>query len=340
MRRIGALSAFLLLSGLDGTAGAQAWPADGEWRVLFCGGVPSYDPLRDEPGATNERDVVGDATHPALYFYADADFLYFRMRVDADPLQGTELRPFGWGVELDTDGDRTTYELLGEVDGISNPDVVVLARNTMQRSPDDPADPVEQRITTYDAATHARGVPAEGAFASSFGGTPDFFVDWALSLADLASEGVAPDTELVLVMGTSQNTQALNADLACHDGSSGEPSLSATSTDAVRPDGAVVTDSDGDGLTDNEERVIGTAPDDPDTDGDGFSDGVEVRAGSDPLDPASTPDQPPPGSGIRGGPGAWCGVGHGDPRSSSWPLVALLAALLLARGRRAASRSR
>ena len=43
-------------------------------------------------------------------------------------------------------------------------------------------------------------------------------------------------------------------------------------------------DSDGDGLTDEEEAALGTDPLDPDSDGDGLSDGDEVRVhGTDPL---------------------------------------------------------
>jgi hypothetical protein len=55
-------------------------------------------------------------------------------------------------------------------------------------------------------------------------------------------------------------------------------------TDPLRPD------TDGDGLTDFEELfVYHTNPLDPDTDGDGFNDGVEILFGSDPLNPNSTP---------------------------------------------------
>lgn len=42
-------------------------------------------------------------------------------------------------------------------------------------------------------------------------------------------------------------------------------------------------DSDGDGLTDDEERLLGTDPFRTDSDGDGISDGDEVRLGLDPL---------------------------------------------------------
>src|SRR5262249_38057039 len=46
-----------------------------------------------------------------------------------------------------------------------------------------------------------------------------------------------------------------------------------------------LTDSDGDGLPDAAEPVVGTSPGLADTDGDGISDGAEVTQGSDPLVP-------------------------------------------------------
>lgn len=42
-------------------------------------------------------------------------------------------------------------------------------------------------------------------------------------------------------------------------------------------------DSDGDGLTDEQELALGTDPHNPDTDGDGYPDGVEVENGFNPL---------------------------------------------------------
>jgi hypothetical protein len=46
-------------------------------------------------------------------------------------------------------------------------------------------------------------------------------------------------------------------------------------------------DTDGDGLTDAEEAVLGTNPNVADTDQDGQPDGAEVDAGTDPLDSGS-----------------------------------------------------
>ncbi len=48
----------------------------------------------------------------------------------------------------------------------------------------------------------------------------------------------------------------------------------------------IFLDSDQDGLTNQEEKALGTDPNKFDTDGDGYSDGAEVRSGYDPLKPA------------------------------------------------------
>ncbi|MBN8469517.1 calcium-binding protein [Corallococcus exiguus] len=47
--------------------------------------------------------------------------------------------------------------------------------------------------------------------------------------------------------------------------------------------GHMLTDSDGDGVSDDDERALGLDPTSPDTDQDGLMDGVELRMGLDPL---------------------------------------------------------
>ena len=55
--------------------------------------------------------------------------------------------------------------------------------------------------------------------------------------------------------------------------------------------GAVLADSDGDGMADDEERALGSDPLAPDTDGDGLMDGIEVKMGLSPLE--GSIDTPP-----------------------------------------------
>ncbi|WP_228517725.1 thrombospondin type 3 repeat-containing protein [Aliidiomarina indica] len=62
--------------------------------------------------------------------------------------------------------------------------------------------------------------------------------------------------------------------------------------------GTTFIDSDGDGLSDAEELLLGTDPFNPDTDGDGFSDYEEVMAGTDPLDPNDFPVVDADGDGV------------------------------------------
>jgi hypothetical protein len=64
----------------------------------------------------------------------------------------------------------------------------------------------------------------------------------------------------------------------------------------------VKTDSDGDGLTDDEERLEGTKADSPDTDGDELYDGEEVKSWqSSPLHADSDGDGAPDGTEVRAG---------------------------------------
>ncbi|NIR35216.1 MAG: hypothetical protein GWO22_04050 [Actinobacteria bacterium] len=313
-----AASAALLLPT---SALAQTFPTDDQWVALTCAGIPSWDPVRDEPGANDERDAVGDADAPATYVYADDSFAYYRMRLDGDPGVDADLRPFGWGVEMDIDGSRDSYEVLTIVDGISNPDEVQLHENTTQRTPGDPTDPPEMLVGTFAVPPHARAVLAEGPFASSFNGNPDYFIDWAVPVADLESVGVLDTTTLAMVFGTSSSTSGLDADIVCHDGAGDPPTLQGSSTDPRQRDGSTVADTDSDGLADDEEVVIGTDATVADTDGDGFDDGTEVREGTDPLDPMSFPQ----GLGLRGGGGPTGCAASGDAPFMPLGLLLLLA---------------
>lgn len=58
----------------------------------------------------------------------------------------------------------------------------------------------------------------------------------------------------------------------------------------IQEENQKVKDSDGDGLTDDEEIALGTNPYSPDTDGDGVIDSIERGSGTDATNPSDTPD--------------------------------------------------
>ncbi len=66
--------------------------------------------------------------------------------------------------------------------------------------------------------------------------------------------------------------------------------------------GGVIMDTDGDGLTDEEEAKLGTSPDNVDTDGDGLSDREEINVyKTDPLNPDTDNDGYSDGVEVKGG---------------------------------------
>ena len=73
--------------------------------------------------------------------------------------------------------------------------------------------------------------------------------------------------------------------VACSAGgsSAGEAPVQVDTGETAPPD------TDGDGLSDDDELALGTDPDEPDTDGDGFEDGEEVDGNTDPTDATDRP---------------------------------------------------
>jgi DNA-binding winged helix-turn-helix (wHTH) protein len=143
-------------SWLAGPAAAQDFSA-AAWAPLPCRGHLMDDPYRDESGAFDERDLVGDQGLPAGYRAVDADFAYFRLRLDRDPMPGGDPRPFAWGILLDRDGDLATYEAQILVNGIASQ--VELYANTVTTLPDDPTDPPDDPpVATWPLAGAARSV--------------------------------------------------------------------------------------------------------------------------------------------------------------------------------------
>jgi hypothetical protein len=258
------------------------------------------DGYRDQSGAVDDRDLVGSFLSPAGFRAVDDQFLYFRLRLDGNPMQGNRLTQFAWGVELSTDGDPTNYEILIGVDGAS--ETVRLYSNTTTTVPDSPADPADQLVMMYPFAANGRLVDAG---ASLNGGGNDTFLDWAVPWSDLAGLGLARGTLVHLWAASSTNPDRLNGDFACHDGGGGSevPALSRDTAAPIAPD-----PGQGPG-------PVGG----PDGSGGGNADG-----GGNVVGP----------SGIEGGPGCDCGVAGRDAPALATTLALALVGVVLVRLRR------
>src|SRR5262245_55786816 len=106
--RLIAASSIVAASLQAAPVSAQTFPADSAWLPLTSGGVVLGDPLKDAQGS---MDIVGDANNGAAFVFRDPQYLYFRLRVDSDPIQAApdNFRSFAWGVEFDT-GNTDAFE--------------------------------------------------------------------------------------------------------------------------------------------------------------------------------------------------------------------------------------
>lgn len=230
----------LVVSVVVVPAGARAqvvFPADPAWTALRCQRAAMTDRFQDQPGALDERDIVGDPAAPAGLRAADATYLYLRMRLDRDPAPGGVVQPFAWGMQLDLDGDLTSYELMVAVDGVGGPaGIVSVFRNTTTTLRDDPADPADlPAVATSPFAMTARTIPAPG---SNNGGNADFFLDFAVPWSVLVPLGLDRDTPTYVWAATGRAASTLDGDLACHDGAGGPARLDGAAPDPTTGDPA------------------------------------------------------------------------------------------------------
>ena len=252
-----ALLGSLVLLALTDVAQAQTFPADADYRPFRCGRHAMTDGRGDAAPFVDHRDLVGDTDHAAALHAADANFLYLRIRVDADPYPGGTIAGASWGVAIDKDHDNDRYDALAMVDGVTGQ--VYLYENTQRVNADDATDPAETPpVATYALDTHARSDTAD----TDNGGNDDFYVSFAIAWADLRPLGVEPTTRVRVWVASSDQANALTGDFACHSGAGGAGLSDGDADDNVLdPD----VDSDGDGSSDDDEVASDTDPNDPDS---------------------------------------------------------------------------
>jgi Cys-rich repeat protein len=190
------------------TAWALNFPQDAQWLPLTCNGQPVTDVAGEvQPPAI---DAVGDAANPAAYFFMDSTSLFLRLRVNATATRsGNTFEPYAWACLIRTSSTPGSYLVWDGINGFVMPNDVELLQNT-QPTPGNPTQqPANGVVATTNVATNARAVAA----TSSLGGNPNFYVDWAVSLSDLAKVGIEPSTPMTFICGTSKTPKILDGDI-------------------------------------------------------------------------------------------------------------------------------
>lgn len=205
-----------------------AWPANNDWIPIYRG----TEMLADTEGDTaTSRDIVGDTTNAAAYLFNDGNYIYFRVRLDSNPVDnsGTALDPFGWGFLLDLNQNLDDYEYMILLDGIANPEVMYLARNSQQGIIGDASDKAEvilwQENLNYGSNYRVLTNTDSGGPTTQFGSNNDFFIDYFIPYDVFKNTlGLTESSVIRYFVGSANNAMVLSADLVAgstlYDGSS------------------------------------------------------------------------------------------------------------------------
>ncbi len=280
--------------GLGSQSEAATFPATMDWIPLQQAATGLGDVNTD--GNTSGREIVGSAADPSVYIYNDGVDFFIRLRLDDDPTGAGPaiVSPFGWGLLIDTNGNFNDYEFAVFIDGTGT-DEIIIAENTTPTGVGDPADNAETVHFATPADDGVDGNVVISMATTMFSGNADYFLDFAVPLAELQAAGLDLTGTFSFIAGTSNNGRALSVDIV---GCDGICSLGSAASDPTGLDGSIAVvdidgdavsdltdfDDDNDGIPDSTENTLGVNPT-----GDADNDGVpNWRDGDDEGDGSSS----------------------------------------------------
>ncbi|WP_303984580.1 carboxypeptidase regulatory-like domain-containing protein, partial [Niallia circulans] len=213
----------------------MAFPSNNQFTPFIINGSPVFDVVGDE--SPTDTDLVGNSIFPAGFFAYDGTNIYFRLRLNSDPRNSklTAFDNFAWGVLINTSGTPGTYDWLFNVNGLRNNINLIQNTTKLVNSWNDPAEGLgggtpnfTQAITNFD---FARVTVAD----STFGGNPDYFLDWFLPASTFFSVlGINENSPIRALVFTSTNANNYNKDsLQTSEGFSFADALSTPTTTSV-----------------------------------------------------------------------------------------------------------
>ena len=184
-------------TSLESEAPDLAGLSDEDFSGSFCASGSLDDAGNDRPGQFAFANIVGDGSNPALGFFEDGTYAYFRLRLGGTPVlkpwncpgqPDDYLESYSFSVRLDADHDASTYEAAVVVSdaGIelwANPEV------DPDKERDDPSDEPEVLVFGLAASTLCTHLDVRLAGShvgsGSESGSEDWFLTVAVALVDL-----------------------------------------------------------------------------------------------------------------------------------------------------------
>ncbi|MCB9674111.1 MAG: hypothetical protein H6737_03290 [Alphaproteobacteria bacterium] len=248
---------------------AFAWPADGDWVVLERNTIAYWDEADDVLGADPSIDLVGVDPDGVVYWSADVDAMFLRLRLVGDPQAAPGvLHDRVWGFLVETTGNGVVEQ------------VVVVEGSAGELS----AYPNQGGVAGTQPGFAAYGAPLAIGDLSTGDvrrmAAPDgtFFLDVRVPVASLDALGVPRDAPLRLAAVTGTSLYLPWSDLSACDESPAVAACSSFTNVRALP---FVLDSDADGLPDLAEDALDLDPFDVDSDDDGIPDGAEALEDTD-----------------------------------------------------------
>jgi uncharacterized repeat protein (TIGR01451 family) len=153
-----------------------------QWLPLGCDTPDLITP--DSPSSVS---FAGDHANPPAYYAYDADYLYFRYRMDTNPASGGGFAQYVWTALMQVpSGNRFQYQYQLSLDGKS--DRIEIWQNTVPSDVKFPhfQDDSEVKLESVAVGSLARTVAA----GTNFNGGADWFVDFAFPVSMLVAKGV------------------------------------------------------------------------------------------------------------------------------------------------------
>ncbi|MFH0749833.1 MAG: SdrD B-like domain-containing protein [Candidatus Gottesmanbacteria bacterium] len=168
-----------------------------------------------EPGVSpDEVDLTGNSSNPAVGFYSDSNYQYFRERVDGNPGSSNDLHEYSWVVLFQTTSPK--YQYLASVTGKNTTELG--GKNKVSLWLNDPATAsIDFNPLFGDTADSVLWSGASNIYSRVVNaGSGIYYIDWAIPLTELTSRGISSST--TKFFATSSNANNYNKDhLKCYE---------------------------------------------------------------------------------------------------------------------------